>query len=154
MTLYLDASALVKEYLTDEFGTEAVANVRRNAALVGPTTVSRTETEAALKKAVRTGTLTEEEARSAREDFGESWPDLFRLQVTEALVARAGEMAFKQDLRGYDALQLASALAWVEEMGETVTFATFDRQLWEAATDHALLMLFPEDLPTLLEEWT
>jgi len=153
MNLYLDASALVKEYLTDELGTEAVANVRREADSVGTTKISRTETEAALKKAVRTGTLTEEEARSAREDFGEDWPDLFRLQVTEDLVARAGELAFKQDLRGYDAVQLASALTWAEEMFETVAFATFDRQLWEAATDHSPLAPFPEDLPALLEEW-
>ncbi|MFB6098539.1 MAG: type II toxin-antitoxin system VapC family toxin [Salinibacter sp.] len=153
MNLYLDASALVKEYLTDELGTEEVVKVRREAELVGTTTVSRAETEAALKKAARTGTLTEREARSAREDFGEDWPDLIRLQVTEALVARAGELAFKQDLRGYDAVQLASALAWTDGIEEAVTFATFDRQLWDAASAYSLLIPFPEDLPALLEEW-
>jgi len=83
-----------------------------------------------------------------------NWPDLFRLQVTEVLVARAGEMAFKQDLRGYDAVQLASALTWAEELAETVTFATFDHRLWNVVTEHPLLAPFPDDLPALLEERT
>lgn len=153
MSLYLDSSAVVKEYLTGEKGAQRIVEARREAVHVGTTTISRAETEAAFKKAVRTGTLTEEEAHSARNDFVSDWPDLFRLQVTEPLVIRAGALAFEQDLRGYDAVQLASALTWAEEMEETVTFATFDRELWEAATKHSPLAPFPDDLPALLEAW-
>jgi predicted nucleic acid-binding protein len=36
-------------------------------------------------------------------------------------------------LRGYDAVQLASALTWHESVGEDIVLATFDQQLWEAA---------------------
>jgi len=65
----------------------------------------------------------------------------------------ASAIAFEQDLRGYNAVQLASALTWAEEIEETVTFATFDRQLWTTATHHSPLAPFPNDLPALLEEW-
>jgi hypothetical protein len=75
------------------------------------------------------------------------------MSVPESLVVRAGELAFEQDLRGYDAVHLAAALTWAEGMGESVTFATFDRQLWEGAAIHAPLTPFPEDLPALLNEW-
>lgn len=75
------------------------------------------------------------------------------MSAPEPLVIRAGALALEQDLRGYDAVQLALALTWAEEMAETVTFATFDRKLWTAATDHSPLAPFPDDLPALLEEW-
>jgi predicted nucleic acid-binding protein len=52
---------------------------------------------------------------------------------TEALVERAEGLAWEHGLRGYDAVQLASALSWQESVGEEVLLATFDQQLWEAA---------------------
>jgi predicted nucleic acid-binding protein len=52
--------------------------------------------------------------------------------VTEALVARAEAPAWGAALRGYDAVQLASALTWQESVGAKITLATFDRQLWDA----------------------
>jgi len=36
-------------------------------------------------------------------------------------------------VRGYDAVQLASALTWRDAVGREVVLATFDAQLWEAA---------------------
>ena len=53
--------------------------------------------------------------------------------MTEALVSRAEMVAWDYALRGYDAVQLASALTWQESIGADITLATFDRQLWEAA---------------------
>ena len=52
--------------------------------------------------------------------------------MTEALVARAQALAWDSALRGYDAVQLASALTWQESVGAEITMATFDRQLWDA----------------------
>ena len=47
-------------------------------------------------------------------------------------MARAGALAWDAALRGYDAVQLASALTWQESVGANVLLATFDRQLWSA----------------------
>ena len=70
---------------------------------------------------------------------------MFRLNVNSTLAARAERLAWKENLRGYDAVQLASALVLKEYIAGGVTFAPFDVELWEAAGRHAL-GLFPEDL--------
>ena len=60
------------------------------------------------------------------------------MAVTEALVERADALAWEHGLRGYDAVQPASALAWQESVGEEIVLATFDQQLWEAAQQTGL----------------
>jgi len=52
-------------------------------------------------------------------------------------------------VRGYDAVHLASALIWQEGVGEVVTLATCDRQLWDAGHMQGLTV-FPENLPAWL----
>ncbi len=149
MILYLDASALVKRYVAEP-GSREVAEAIATAEAVGTSLISRAETAAALAKAVRVGTLTREEAASALQVFRSEWPSLVRVQATEVLVARADELAWELGLRGYDAVHLASALVWQDGMDETVTVATFDRQLWTAAEGRGIVG-FPEDLAGMLE---
>jgi len=148
--LYLDASALVKRYVAEP-GTSQVAEAIAGAEVAGTSLISRAETAAALAKAVRVGTLTREGAASTLQVFRSEWPNLVRVQATEMLVARADELAWELGLRGYDAVHLASALLWQDGMGERVTVATFDRQLWEAAEQRGLVP-FPDDLPVTLDQ--
>jgi predicted nucleic acid-binding protein len=149
--LYLDASALVKRYIREP-GTPEVAEALAGADVVGTSVISRVETAAALAKAIRVGTLTRQTAASALQVFRSEWPALVRVRATEVLVVRADELAWQLGLRGYGALHLASALTWQEGMGEEVTVATFDRQLWKAAGQRGL-PAFPRDLPTMLAAW-
>lgn len=72
--------------------------------------VSRAEVSAALAKAARTGLVTQDVARKAGRSFARDWPDLVRVPITEALVERADTLAWEHGLRGYDAVQLVSAL--------------------------------------------
>ena len=58
---------------------------------------------------------------------------------------KADALAWEHDLRGYDAVHLASALFWQESLGEPVTIATFDAQLWQAGQPIGL-SVWPEDL--------
>ena len=58
---------------------------------------------------------------------------------------RAASLAWEYGLRGYDAVHLATALLWQETIGEPVTLATFDRQLWQAG-DQAGLTTWPPEL--------
>jgi hypothetical protein len=44
----------------------------------------------------------------------------------------------------YDAVQLASALIWKDSIGDEVTLATFDRELWHAAP-RAGLRVWPKN---------
>jgi predicted nucleic acid-binding protein len=143
--VYLDASALVKRYVA-ETGSAAVAGLIEQVAVVGTSILSRAEVAAALAKAVRMKVVPRRQAEAALQAFGEDWESFVRLQATEVLVARAARLAWNHGLRGYDAAHLAAALLWHEMMGESVTLATYDRQLWDAAGAVGLVA-WPERLP-------
>jgi predicted nucleic acid-binding protein len=128
---YLDASALVKRYINEQWSDETI-ELTATADVVATSLVSRAEVAAALAKAVRTKLLPDEDARKAERTFAREWPDLARIPVTDALVARAEILAWDHALRGYDAVQLASALAWQESVGTEIVVATFDTQLWKS----------------------
>ena len=81
------------------------------------------------------------EARDAERDFLDDWADFTRVGLTDDLAARAGDLAWKHGLRGYDAAQLAAALAWreaAEDAGDEIVFACFDSHLRRAATAEGL----------------
>ena len=151
MILYLDASALVKRYVTEP-GWAQVNEAISRAQVVGTALISRAEIAAAMAKAVRMDALTQEEALASLQVFREEWPDLVRVQVTEMVVARADAFAWDHGLRGYDAVHLAAASLWQDAMSEQVTLSTFDRRLW-AKAERVGLALHPTNLPALLNEW-
>lgn len=132
MILYLDASALVKGYVA-ETGSSEVRALIGDAQAVGTAIISRAEVAAALAKAARMKLLTRAAAAKALQAFSVDWEDLVRLQVGESLIARAAAVAWEHGLRGYDAVHLAAALVWREALGEPVTVATYDRELWRGA---------------------
>jgi predicted nucleic acid-binding protein len=151
MILYLDASALVKEYV-EERGSDEVVGIVARAAMIGTALISRAEVAAALSKAVRMGVIEREEGFANFQAFRDEWFDLVRLDVTDELVARADEYAWQFGLRGYDAVHLAAASLWQDALGQRVTLATFDKTLWEAAKQTGLA-IYPPDRPGLLEAW-
>lgn len=144
MIAYLDASALVKRYIVERGSREIIA-LTSGADMTATSIVSRAEVAAALAKAVRTGVVRNDIARSAHRRFLGDWPDLVRVAISEALVERADGLAWEHGLRGYDAVQLASALTWQESVGEEIVLATFDQQLWEGAK-RAGLPAWPDQL--------
>jgi uncharacterized protein len=141
---YFDASALVKRYLVERGSQETIA-LTAESEMIATSIVTRAEIAAAFAKAARIGVVTHERARSAQRSFARDWPDLVLVPVTEALVERAGTLAWDHGLRGYDAVQLASALTWQEAVGTQIVLASFDRQLWEA-TPKAGLKAWPDRL--------
>ena len=132
MIAYLDASALVKRHVDEHWSRETLEFAAR-AEVVATSLVSRAEVAAALAKAVRVKLLKEDEARGAQRAFATQWPDIVRIPVMEALVSRAETLAWDHGLRGYDAIQLASAVLFQESLGTAVRLVTFDIQLWDAA---------------------
>ena len=132
MIAYLDASALVKRYIAER-GSRETNTLTSESQMTATSIVSRAEVAAAIARAARTGVVTQDTARTARRRFARDWPDLVRVPTTETLVERAEGLAWEHGLRGYDSIQLASALAWQQSVGEEIVLATFDHQLWEAA---------------------
>ncbi len=146
MNLYLDASALVKRYIT-ETGSAEINDLIAHAESIGMAIISRAEVSATFAKLVRMQTLQHKAALALLQDFRNDWQDWVRFQLTESLVARADTLAWEHGLRGYDAVHLAAALVWQEALSEPVTLATFDEQLWRAAEREGLVP-FPVDLPS------
>jgi predicted nucleic acid-binding protein len=147
---YLDASALVKRYIVERGSRETIA-LTADSDMTATSIVSRAEIAAAFAKAVRTGLVKDQVARNAQRRFAGDWADLARVSVTEALVERAERLAWEHGLRGYDAIQLASALTWQESVGEEIVLATFDKQLWEAAKRSGL-KVWPDHLADVTSE--
>src|SRR5262249_5491255 len=132
--LYLDTSAVVKKYF-EEPGSDDVRRCIGSHASIATSTITRAESAAAFAKAVRLGTLTENDAKTGHRLFVREWKDYIRIRVTESLVARADGLAWTFALRGYDAIHLASALEWHDRIGEPITVATFDQELWRATKE-------------------
>src|SRR5687768_10297968 len=144
MNLYGETSALVKLYLA-EAGSRETLEAVTSAAQVGTSVVTLAELTAALGRAARGGRLSPEDAALALAAFQADWPRYQRIQLPEALVSNAASLAWQHALRGYDAVHLAAALEWQDTLGEPVTVATFDQELWDAAAA-AGLVAWPPDL--------
>ncbi len=144
MIVYLDTSALVKRYIR-EAGSDQVEQRVQQAAAIGSAAITRAEVAATFAKAVRTGLLKRDAAQHDLETFRQDWNDYERLEVNDTVVARADALAWQYGLRGYDAVQLATALIWHETLESTVTFATYDKALWGVARQVGLEP-FPPDL--------
>jgi predicted nucleic acid-binding protein len=81
----------------------------------------------------------EREGRAAKDDvarqvaaFDEAWQDIAVVELVDEIARRAVAIARDHPLRASDAIHLASAFAVAPSEG-TVTFACFDRRLWDAA---------------------
>ena len=88
------------------------------------------EGRAALAAAQRSGRLGTREHGRALADFEDLASDLALIGVDEPLARSAGTLAEEFELRGYDAMHLATALALDES---AVTLVTWDGDLAEAA---------------------
>lgn len=133
MILYLDSSALVKRYVMED-GSQAVEAAIQTAEAVGTAQITRAELGAALAKAARLDVLGAPDAHRALASAISDWPMLVKVPLTDAILDEAVELAWAHGLRGYDAVQLASALAWRAALDEPVVFGAFDRTLAVAAT--------------------
>jgi len=146
--LYLDSSALLKAYV-QEAGSTDVLQAMADFPYVGTSIITKVELAAAFTKLVRIQVLTDEKALFSMDLLLTHWPFFIRLQVSDNVVDRAVALTRRHPLRGYGAVQLASAIVWHEVILHPVTFATFDKRLWQAASEVGLTP-FPQDLSPFL----
>lgn len=132
-TLYIDTSALVKLYVEEE-GRETVFEAVEKAERVATSTVAYAEARAAFARKERLGDLQERGRRQAVSDLDGEWRGFVRISVSNLVAYRAGEMAERYDLRGFDAIHLASATRLADGFSD-VRFLAFDARLMEAARE-------------------
>ena len=129
MIAYLDSSALVK-LVIDEVGSDDTALLWDAADAVVTSRVANAEVRAAIAAAHRAGRLTDRQLAAATGLWREVHRALRLVELTPELDEQAGELAERQALSGFDAIQLASTLL-LDHYG--VIVASWDRRLLAAA---------------------
>ena len=113
MIAYFDTSAIVP-LLVDEDGTIAARDIWLSADSLVSVRLARVEARAALAQAFRTGRIASEHLRSSTRELEGLFAQLQVIEVDDALVHQAGDLAELQALRAYDAVHLAAALQVIE----------------------------------------
>jgi len=132
LILYLDTSAWLKLYV-DERGTPEVIAAVQSAELVAISRIAYAEARAALARVLREKRTTRAEHRKRVAAVDADYLDILKVDVSEEIVRQAGELAESHALRGYDAIQLASARWLARKTRRPVTMLAFDQRLNEAA---------------------
>jgi predicted nucleic acid-binding protein len=135
LILYLDTSAWLKLYI-DERGTQEVIAAVQSAALVAISRIAYAEARAALARVLREKRTTHAEHRKRVAALDADYVEVLKVEVSEDVVRQAGELAESHALRGYDAIQLASARWLARKTRKPVRLLAFDERVNEAA--HAL----------------
>ncbi len=88
---------------------------------------------AALALKQRTRQIDAPQAAQALQELHQEWGGYSQLAVDSLLITSAGDLAQTFGLRAYDSLQLASVLRVHNQVGATMAFCCFDKQLNAAA---------------------
>ena len=146
--IFLDTSAVVKRYV-DEAGSRVVRELTA-AADAHISEITIVECIAALCRQGREGRLTSEQVLAALRRFREEASTGYELVgVTSGVIAVAGSLAERHVLRGYDAVQVASALSVQRAVsGEVVTLVTADGRMCEVGREEGMDVIDPTDAPT------
>ena len=141
MNFYLDSSALVKLYI-DETGSDRIRDIvlsGENAVFIS--VITGAEVAAAFARRMRMKDITDESWREIYADFLLDFENVFaKANVTDPVVALAMELTKRRALRGYDAVQLASALVLNFEIGNAMIFISADVELNEMAKAENLVV--------------
>ncbi len=143
--IYFDTSALVKKYI-NELGSDQISESYSRAELIGTAMITPPEMASALSRAMRRKVIDDDAAGEAWNMFGKDWDTYFVIDVKQALIGQASTLVWEQGLRGYDAVHLASLLAWKDALGMDIALASFDAELSEAAK-RLNIHVIPENLP-------
>lgn len=137
MLLYLDASCLVKFYVTEDHSDLARSWVDRASALI-TSELSFVEVGAAFARRRREGTYDQTALDLATARFQADWPHFHRMNLNPT---GSVDLAQRHELRALDAIHLAAALDLRQAAARLpVAFASFDRRQSAAARLEGLLL--------------
>ena len=127
--VYFDSSALVK-LVVEEDGSDIADQLWNGCDAAFTSRLAYPEVSAALAAAGRNRSLTKAGVKRATVLWEDFWSAIRPVELTDELARAAGELAGQHNLRGADAVHLASALAL---RTDHIVFAVWDRRLSEGA---------------------
>jgi uncharacterized protein len=132
MILYLDTSAIVKRYFKEPYSDEILTKwIETNGIITS--SVAYAETLASFYRKKREAGLKDSLIRKIAESFRTDWNSFIRVEVSDELNDYIDKVVVKHQLRGFDAIHLASAMIMHERLGRDLTFVCFDNRLINAA---------------------
>ena len=141
---YFDSSAAVKRYVSEK-GTAWVVSLFKPSAqnIIYIAQITGVEVVSAISRRQRGGSLTQTAAQKAISRFKRDFQYKLRiLRLTDTVAAEAMRLAEIHGLRGYDAVQLATALELENRFTAnnlpSITFISADNQLNQAAQTEGL----------------
>lgn len=132
MIVYLDTSALVKLYVSEEGSRTLRAFASRSEALA-TSVLAYAEARAAFARLLRGGGTNPRQHKRRLHRLNLDWDDYVRIDLTPELARAAGDLAELHGLRGFDSIHLASGLWLKERSASGLAFAAYDRRLHSAA---------------------
>lgn len=133
MKVYFDSSSLVKLYV-DEPGSKEVTELAAQASTLVVSVVAYAEARAAFARLRRIRDITPAAAAEMVVRLDADWHRFVTIDVTGDLTRRAGLLADRFNLRGSDAIHLASFELVLERAGDdAVYFSSADDALAKAA---------------------
>ena len=136
MICYLDTSALAKRYVREP-GSVQVRDLFRRRRTVAVSRLAYAELAAAVARLSREGAVDSEARDEILRRLGTDFSALTVVEARRAIVERVPALVLRNPLRGFDALQLATALA-LHEDGGAVDFWSSDQRLVAAARSEGL----------------
>jgi predicted nucleic acid-binding protein len=119
-------------------GERRVQTLIESAQVAAVSLVAFAEARAAFTRKRRERAVNPKDYLRIVREFDDDWDHYFVVNVTEPLVKRAAQLAEKHGLRGYDAIQLSSAIVLREQSSEAVRFCCFDGRLLRASRREGL----------------
>lgn len=145
MILYLDTSALVKRYFLEPYSDDVIS-MWKSATQIITSFVAYAETMASIYRKKREAGLADKLIRKITESFHRDWESFIHVEVNDALNRYIDQVVKRHPLRGFDAIQLASAMVIHERFPEDLIFACFDDRLVHAAGSEGI-EIFPPNHP-------
>ena len=136
MIYFLDTSALVKRYVTEP-GSAKVRSLFRRQRAIAVARIASAELAAAVARQYREGAVTATTRDTILARLNRDFAQMTVVEIRAAMLARVPTLVVRWPLRGYDAVQLASALT-LHTTGVSTTFWSSDADLVSAALGEGL----------------
>jgi predicted nucleic acid-binding protein len=134
LNVYFETSALVKLFL-EEPGAEDARDLWDEADLVSVALIAYPEARSAFASAQRARRISIAELEGAKRKLDRLWTQTQVIDLDEAVAMSAGDIAESFELRGYDAVHLATALMLQDG---SLVVATWDADLRRACLEAEL----------------
>ena len=140
MIAYFDSSSIVKWFFDEPF-MELARDIKDKAGSIFTSLISFPEVLSAFNRAWKDGRCLKPEMELVRDEFMRIWPDFRWIKIDERLIVRTENLIFRYNLKGFDAVHMASAILLMKESaGIELFFSSFDKNLNRAAQKEGFLI--------------